>query len=1147
MASEGTIEGFICRTAVAGNRKKEDPRCRPWYVSTGEHGDDCPNETQQPLSEDQQEQRATIPSIMVYVLLAFTLLLATAIPICVSSMKTTTPNSSVITGYIDGVRENNDGTYRIVGWTCRLRSTSSIFVDVYVGGKVWKERVTADEPSEPAVATACHVADGRNFRYSIVVTANDMAELHGQSIVVRGVANGGLSAELSGSGDFSFPALPETAIAGHVDAVVKQSNAVLVRGWACQTGDATSILVHVYAGGPAGQGSYVGAAIANVEAEKAVAAACGGDSRNHRFVARLDNASQWAGQLVYVHGISSRGTPNLVLNGSGRLSFPSFPTNLSELDYANAETRDIIIPPGASVTIDSNVDVGLIWVQGTLQCPSNSNNIEIKTEGIVVSGSSAEFLCGSSSTDRSAVNLSIVLKGNRDAGTIYPGQPKWGPKAVVITAGGSIKLHGASGKEGFTYLQETAQPGSTSIRVEQNVSWMVGDTVVVASTDFSPHETEERTIQSVSGQTVRLDRALSHRHWGETENFQNGKGQSWTLDERAAVFVINRNIRIGSEEDTWTNGVSPTGGHFIVREGGKAFVDNVEFYRMGQAGRMGRYPFHWHRLGSVNGQYVRPSLARCFLDSSLTSEHYQIQNSSVHHSFQRCIVIHQSRYAKVIRNTCYDHLGHGYFLEDGNEVKNQLIGNLGSLSKKPATINALLASDITGNNLRFAPTSTFWISHPDNLVRDNVAAGSEGSGFWMAFVQQTENGVSPPATPISANTWVFRNNKAHSCLVGITHDGAPTGSLTGNPNNSADKAVANAHYHPAAVPEFDGLVAFKCSESGLYFRGTRAIYRNAVLADNKRSIFMAYDQEVVVSGRKLSRLLSHTEKSFWSKDSLIVGISQNLPASSAGPYFGALVYDGPLWLERVHFTRFSAANSMAINKIGAAQLWTNQFRDLTFADTSNRINSFSQATGWSDEMCSSVLDADGSLTGNPGQLVLPDHAWNMDTERCHTPSGSDIFTSIVCDYEVSYLWLEGNQLDFTSIRRDAVTGHTLASIPPSKTYRNKFSLIQDASRNDYVVSGLASNGGKRYGMVYFASREGISSPLVRWEGFGSCSMSHAGRVIAKSSSLSALRQQPGEGYIVQGGDLVVKFRTDTVESKRREDTYRGRGYYVLQC
>ena len=571
---------------------------------------------------------------MLFFLRVLLLLLVGAPVVAVVSRRHRALQGGTITGYIDAVRKNNDGTYSVNGWACQVSVDASIQVEVFRdgadtrdGGVLWK-RVTANKSSEAAVAAACG-SSGRNYRFSIPITAADVAQYSGQSIYAHGVRSGN-KALLNRSGETSFPTAPPTSIKGYVDSVSSTSNGqAQIRGWACQTGDASSIAVHVYAGGAAGSpgASLVLHATANQPSEEAVARACDVSSLRHRFQITVPNAAQFAGQKVYVHGISTRGTTNLAIDQSGEFSFPSAPSPpppppptpapppsspslLSEIGFSNPSRRDIIIPRGRTVTIDTDLDVGLILVEGKLQCPSSQRSYEIKTEGIVVAGNGAELVCGASSNAASPVSLSIVLKGNRDASDIY-GSRSLGPKAVVVTDGGVARLHGVSGREGFTYLRQTAQPGATSIRLLRNVEWKVGDTVVIAPTDFSPHEAEERTVASVSGSTVTLDRGLTYRHWGATESYTNGKGQSWTLDERAAVFVINRNIRIGSENDAATRSSRPTGGHFIVQRGGEAFVDNVEFYRMGQAGIIARYPFHWHRLGNVAGQYVSAVVVCC--------------------------------------------------------------------------------------------------------------------------------------------------------------------------------------------------------------------------------------------------------------------------------------------------------------------------------------------------------------------------------------------------------------------------------------------------------------------------------------------------------------------------------------------------------
>lgn len=58
-------------------------------------------------------------------------------------------------------------------------------------------------------------------------------------------------------------------------------------------------------------------------------------------------------------------------------------------------------------------------------------------------------------------------------------------------------------------------------------------------------------------------------------------------------------------------------------------------------------------------------------------------------------------------------MGHAFFLEDGAETGSVLRANLGLLTRRS---NALLATDTT--------PATFWITHPNNTLVGNVAAGA---------------------------------------------------------------------------------------------------------------------------------------------------------------------------------------------------------------------------------------------------------------------------------------------------------------------------------------------------------------------------------------------------------------------------------------
>lgn len=1044
-----------------------------------------------------------------------------------------------IIGFVDTIHDalpgsgaNTDAAY-VFGWACQVQSAAPISVHVYAGNDVILAVREANLPSETAVNNLCR-GGGVGYRFRVPLSMDDMIAHGGEGLTVRGVAaNGRTSALLKSPSSLK---VPKTMVRGFLDTVVaiQPSKAVSVRGWACQEGSAAPLTIKLYVEGKSGSPGLEIMGTANQHSEGAVAALCRTSSSAHRysFVVPPEELVNYVGQPVHVFGVSAHNNENKLLpsskqqivpdvgvvNSSSRAA-PVAPTMTSSVPSSNApfssliasKNQDITIPAGTVFELDADAEVGLILVQGTLQCPSTAKTIHLRTHGIVVAGSRARLDCGTSATSPSPVQLDITLAGNRDGQLVY-GNIALGPRAIVAIDGGTIRLHGQSGREGFQPLVQTAPAGSRVLRVQNTAEWQVGDRIVVTSSDFDPAQAEERTIQSISAdrKSVTVEEPMRYLHWGSTEQYSNGKGNTWTLDERAEVFNLNRSITIKSDNDGLARSEF-IGTHMIIRGANSAgYVDNVEFVRGGQAGEMGRYPFHWHHAGDVKGQYIK--------------------NSSIHHTYQRCVVIHQSNYATIQGNTCFDHFGHGYFLEDGNEVKNVITDNLGVLSRVPSTERALLQSDITGDPLRFAPTATFWISHPDNTVERNVAAGSEGSGFWMAFVRETDAGVHPPATPMFERTLAFRDNRAHSCVVGITHDGAPVGPLAGNPNNPADRAVGPVHYSPPEVPVFENLVAFKCSESGLYFRGNRATYRNAIVADNKRSIFFSNDQDVI--------------------DSLVVGTSSNVALPGTQPTLsGVMVYDGPLWLETVHFENFSAAGTMAIDKIGAARLWTDQFQGLTFKNVQNKIRSYLGNTVWSDEMCSSVRDVDGSLTGLPNHVVVPDHPWNDDPSVCRKSQPGE-FTTLVCNYDVSYLWFvdlntgESNDMGITTTR---VGGSSAAATIVPQNFRNKLSMIQNDTYS-YRVDGLSYARGAKYLVQFSAMRMNISSPLVTFPNLPrSCRVTRNGSTLRSYRTVAHLNGFTSTGTLREGNHLTVKFSTSSNAPEKRSDTYRGEGNYQIEC
>ena len=119
-------------------------------------------------------------------------------------------------------------------------------------------------------------------------------------------------------------------------------------------------------------------------------------------------------------------------------------------------------------------------------------------------------------------------------------------------------------------------------------------------------------------------------------------------------------------------------------------VSFVEFYYVGQAFRLGRYPFHVHLAGNSNASYIK--------------------GCGIHNTFNRAVNIHGSHYVLVENNVAYNVMGGSIFLEDGVETGNVIKHNLVVGTKESSS---LLNDDIT--------PAAFWITHPSNLVEDNAA------------------------------------------------------------------------------------------------------------------------------------------------------------------------------------------------------------------------------------------------------------------------------------------------------------------------------------------------------------------------------------------------------------------------------------------
>ncbi len=680
---------------------------------------------------------------------------------------------------------------------------------------------------------------------------------------------------------------------------------------------------------------------------------------------------------------------------------------------------------GEQVTIDSGKEVildvsppalGGITISGKLSFADNSD-LELSTEWIMIHG---ELQIGTEAkpfTHKATITLVDNVKDEQMMGM--------GDRGIMLS-GGTLNLHGnLSNGNTWTKLSTTAAAGATSIEVLNADQWVVGDEIVLASTDYDPRQAERRTITAISGNAITLDKPLEYMHFGQI---------TFDVDERGEVGLLSRNIKIQASEDA---AESFFGGHIMAMVTSKMYIDGVELNRMGQNLELARYPIHWHLVGDGGaGQYIR--------------------NAAIHDTYNRCVTVHGTHNLRVENNITYNTVGHCFFMEDGIEHGNEFVSNLAIQVKchttKPCVpTNLAAAGERPDYNDRAAvrengqnstdvllpsdnTVAAYWITNPDNSYIDNVAAGSDSNGFWMslpehpngAFLDSDDSKATwPRRTPFRK----FSGNVAHSSYDGFMFDRniAPnnTFGVTGSSHTGLENP-ADPNSAPV-VALFEDLTAYKNRNGGIWGRGEMHLFKNVKFADNA----IGFTHASGAFGRY----------AFTSQvvDSLFVGETENIgnPQTADEKEYGRslpkpLLPDFPIrgyeyydYRHDIINTTFRNYEDNGMRKTGAISnllfssfgvSTNNAFEKLTFENAKPvYFPSMDGNARWANDNGGSTsyktaayLDRDGSLGGGPNTYVLIHDGVNdsiaYDAEAC---SLQPTWNAAICRGDIGRLQIGG--------------------------------------------------------------------------------------------------------------------------------------------
>jgi len=133
---------------------------------------------------------------------------------------------------------------------------------------------------------------------------------------------------------------------------------------------------------------------------------------------------------------------------------------------------------------------------------------------------------------------------------------------------------------------------------------------------------------------------------------------------RAEIGLLTRNVVFRGDQET--SAQAQYGAHIMLHSKGDESltgrIENIELHDVGQAFQLGRYPLHFHIIGTVHNSYIR--------------------SNSIHHTYNRAVTFHAIDYLRVQHNVAYHTKGHTFFIEDAIERHNLIENNLAILTKK---------------------------------------------------------------------------------------------------------------------------------------------------------------------------------------------------------------------------------------------------------------------------------------------------------------------------------------------------------------------------------------------------------------------------------------------------------------------------------
>lgn len=326
-----------------------------------------------------------------------------------------------------------------------------------------------------------------------------------------------------------------------------------------------------------------------------------------------------------------------------------------------------IIPAGVTVSMNSNLNVGRLIVRGTLIWTDTTQVVAAQwlCAGIVAVEDNGQFKMNV------ALKKAIIYVKSNSATHDILGTRVFGGVTTTASKPGFpvIDIAGRKLERTWSLLSQAAATGESAIRLMHNpgyMGWTVGDRIVIAPTTHGSTGTaSNHVIKSIAGNTVTLTTPLLQSFTFATQ-YGYATGNAGIMS--AEVINLTRSILMTGDDfehvpctsllnnPSLPPAICTYGAHFSMALGGLLKLQYTRLEKCGQRGVKGKYCVHMHMMSNCPDCLVK--------------------GNAVEFGQQRGITIHGTHLSTVEDNVLNDIRGVGLYIEDGNEMYNNVLYNV---------------------------------------------------------------------------------------------------------------------------------------------------------------------------------------------------------------------------------------------------------------------------------------------------------------------------------------------------------------------------------------------------------------------------------------------------------------------------------------